>query len=47
MTDRLFWPIWFLAALLTGLVAGFMLGHALIMAQFLDWLLLSWQSATL
>jgi hypothetical protein len=41
VTDRLFWPIWFLAALLTGLVAGFMLGHALILAQFLDWLLLS------
>ncbi|PYM95320.1 MAG: hypothetical protein DME04_05080 [Candidatus Rokuibacteriota bacterium] len=41
MTDRLFWPIWFCAALLTGTVAGFMLGHALILARFLDWLLLS------
>ena len=41
MTDRLYWPSWFLAALLTGIVAGFMLGHALILARFLDWLLLS------
>ena len=40
MTARLYWPSWFFAALLTGLVAGFMLGHALILAQFLDWLLL-------
>jgi len=41
MTERLYWPSWFLAALLTGLVAGFMLGHALILARFLDWLLLA------
>jgi len=41
MTERLYWPSWFLAALLTGIVGGFMLGHALILAQFLDWLLLS------
>src|SRR5262245_12043845 len=41
MTERLYWPRWFLVALLTGLVAGFMLGHALILARFLDWLLLS------
>ena len=41
MTDRLYWPSWFLAALLTGFVSGFMLGHALILAQFLNWLLLS------
>jgi len=41
MTDRLYWPSWFLAALLTGIVAGFMLGHALILARFLDWLVLS------
>ena len=41
MTDRLYWPSWFLAALLTGIVGGFMLGHALILAQFLNWLLLS------
>lgn len=37
--DRLYWTCWALAALLTGLVAGFMLGHALILAPFLDWLL--------
>ena len=41
MTERLYWPSWFLAALLTGIVSGFMLGHALILAQFLNWLLLS------
>ncbi len=41
MTDRLYWPSWFLAALLTGIVGGFMLGHALILAQFLNWLLVS------
>jgi hypothetical protein len=41
VTDRLYWPSWFLAALLTGIVGGFMLGHALILARFLDWLLLS------
>ena len=41
MTERLYWPSWFLAALLTGVVAGFMLGHALILARFIDWLLLS------
>src|SRR3989442_2476318 len=41
VTERLYWPSWFLAALLTGIVAGFMLGHALILGRFLDWLLLS------
>jgi glucan phosphoethanolaminetransferase (alkaline phosphatase superfamily) len=41
VTERLYWPSWFLAAILTGIVAGFMLGHALILARFLDWLLLS------
>lgn len=41
MTDRLYWPSWFFAAFLTGIVGGFMLGHALILARFLDWLLLS------
>jgi hypothetical protein len=39
--DRLYWPSWIFAAFLTGIVGGFMLGHALIMARFLDWLLLS------
>src|SRR4029453_1303485 len=41
MTERLYWPSWFLAAVLTGIVAGFMLGHALILARFVDWLLLA------
>ncbi|MGH7305243.1 MAG: hypothetical protein ACRELZ_18315 [Candidatus Rokuibacteriota bacterium] len=41
MTDHLYWPSWFLAALLTGIVGGFMLGHALILAQFLNFLLLA------
>ena len=41
MTERLYWPSWFLAAVLTGIVAGFMLGHALILARFIDWLLLA------
>jgi hypothetical protein len=41
VTDRLYWPSWVFAAFLTGIVGGFMLGHALITARFLDWLLLS------
>lgn len=41
MTDRLYWPTWFLAVFLTGIVTGFMLGHALILARFLDWLAVS------
>jgi len=39
MTQRLFWPCWLLASVTTGLVAGFMLGHALILGRFLDWML--------
>jgi hypothetical protein len=38
VADRLFWPCWLVASALTGVVAGFMLGHALILARFLDWL---------
>ncbi|MGH7276514.1 MAG: hypothetical protein ACREIY_05740, partial [Candidatus Rokuibacteriota bacterium] len=41
MAQRLFWPCWFVAAALTGVVAGFMLGHALVLGRFLDWLLAS------
>ena len=41
MADRLFWPSWFVAAALAGVVAGFMLGHALILGRFLDWMLAS------
>ncbi len=39
MTERLYWASWCLAVLFTGVVAGLMLGHALILAQFLDWML--------
>jgi hypothetical protein len=41
VTERLYWTSWCLAVLFTGVVAGFMLGHALILAQFLDWMLAS------
>jgi len=41
VADRLFWPSWFVAAVLAGVVAGFMLGHALILGRFLDWMLAS------
>ena len=41
VAQRLFWPCWFVAAALAGVVAGFMLGHALILGRFLDWLLAS------
>jgi hypothetical protein len=35
---RLFWTCWGLASITTGLVAGFMLGHALILGRFLGWM---------
>lgn len=41
MADRVFWPCWFVAVALAGVVAGFMLGHALILGRFLDWMLAS------
>ena len=41
MTQPFFWPCWLLATMTTGLVAGFMLGHALILGRFLDWMLAS------
>ncbi|OGK96574.1 MAG: hypothetical protein A3E31_17095 [Candidatus Rokubacteria bacterium RIFCSPHIGHO2_12_FULL_73_22] len=41
MANRVFWSCWLAASVLTGVVAGFMLGHALILARFLDWLLAS------
>ena len=37
--DGLYWACWLLAVLFTGLVAGLMLGHALILAPFLSWML--------
>jgi hypothetical protein len=36
MPARLYWPCWAAAVALTGIVAGFMLGHALILARFVD-----------
>jgi hypothetical protein len=39
MMLRLFWPCWLLASVTTGLVAGFMLGHALVLGRFLEWML--------
>jgi hypothetical protein len=39
LAARLYWPGWVVATVLTGLVAGFMLGHALILGRFVDWLL--------
>lgn len=41
MALRLLWSCWLLATVTTGLVAGFMLGHALILGRFLDWMLAS------
>ena len=41
MADRLFWPSWFVAVALAGIVTGFMLGHALILGRFLDRMLAS------
>ena len=39
MTQRFFWPCWLLTSIASGLVAGFMLGHVLILGRFLDWML--------
>jgi hypothetical protein len=39
LRDGLYWVCWLLAVLFTGLVAGLMLGHALILAPFLSWML--------
>jgi hypothetical protein len=37
----MYWTLWMLATVTTGLVAGFFLGHALLLGRFLDWLLAS------
>jgi hypothetical protein len=39
LREGLFWTCWLLTVLFTGLVAGLMLGHALILAPFLSWML--------
>lgn len=40
-TGRLYWCSWALAVALTGVVAGFMIGHALLLGRYIDWLLQS------
>ena len=41
LADRASWPCWIVATILTGLVAGSMLGRALILGRFVEWLLTS------
>ena len=41
LADRAYWPCWIVATILTGFVAGAMLGHALILGRFVEWLLTS------
>ena len=45
--DGLYWACWLLAALFTALVTGLMLGHALILAPFLSWMLVTGPPGTL
>ena len=45
--SRLYWTCWILATATTGLVAGFFLGHALLLGRFLDWLLASGRAGVL
>jgi hypothetical protein len=42
-----FWAAWLLATATTGIVAGFFLGHALLLGRFLDWMLASGNPALL
>jgi hypothetical protein len=44
---RLYWLLWAVATATTGLVAGFFLGHALLLGRFLDWLLVSGRAGVL
>jgi hypothetical protein len=39
--NLLYWPSWVVALATTGIVAGFMLSHALLLGRYLDWLLTS------
>lgn len=43
----LYWTLWMLATAMTGLVAGFFLGHALLLGRFFDWLLASGRAGVL
>lgn len=45
--NRLYWPSWALATATTGIVAGFFLGHALVLGRFLDWLIVSGRASAL
>ena len=45
--SRLYWSCWILATATTGLVAGFFLGHALLLGRFLDWQLMSGRAGVL
>jgi len=47
LRDGLYWACWLVAVLFTGLVAGLMLGHALILAPFLSWMLATGPPGTL
>jgi len=38
---QIYWLTWALATGTTGIVAGFFLGHALLLGRFVDWLLIS------
>lgn len=39
--ERIYWACWVAAVGTTGVVAGFMLSHALLLGRYLDWLLAS------
>lgn len=38
---QMYWLTWMLATATTGIVAGFFLGHALLLGRFVDWMLMS------
>jgi hypothetical protein len=39
LKPAVFWSVWAIAVALTGTVTGFMLGHALVLGPFLDWMI--------
>ncbi len=39
--DRTYWAFWWLAAAMTGVAAGMMVGHALLLGPYLSWMLAS------
>jgi hypothetical protein len=44
---RIYWLTWALATGTTGIVAGFFLGHVLLLGRFVDWLLVSGRASVL